>query len=137
MERKRTVSASDPTKPDAKFYRLYRGALLALGIAWKLVVFMQPIARRGSSLLGTDGLIFLWGLLPYVLLVALARRVGSKVVLVLAAVLVVGTDLIAGRAAMFPQSSTDPVALFFQPFFAVVLIIPLALLAGYGVRTYR
>jgi hypothetical protein len=46
-------------------------------------------------------------------------------------------DVLAGLAAMLPGSSTDPLGLLIQPIFSILVVLPLALLAGYTVRTYR
>jgi hypothetical protein len=135
--RKPTVSASDGAMRIGAFYARYCFIVLGLGIALRLVLVIESAGSGDFGLNQNDIVLLLWGLVPYVLLVALARRIGSRAVLVVAAAFFLLTDAIACWGATSPGSSTDVVALAFQPLYAIVLGIPLALLAGYAVRTYR
>jgi hypothetical protein len=112
------------------FIRRYRVAVLGGMLAWRLVLF-NPFAARGAydALAGLVYGIGL-GLLPATALAALAGRIRTRGVLVVAALAVFAADAAALAVARWSPSSTASVAVMLAPLFSLVTIVPAAALAG-------
>lgn len=112
------------------FIRRYRVAVLGGMLAWRLVLF-NPFAARGAydALAGLVYGIGL-GLLPATALAALAGRIRTRGVLVVAALAVFAADAAALAVARWSPSSTASVAVMLAPLLSLVTIVLAAALAG-------
>ena len=112
------------------FIRRYRVAVLGGMLAWRLVLF-NPFAARGAydALAGLVYGIGL-GLLPATALAALAGRIRTRGVLVVAALAVFAADVAALAVARWSPSSTASVAVMLAPLLSLVTIVLAAALAG-------
>lgn len=116
------------------FIRRYRIAVLAVGAAWRLFVLWPAGARYPlEAVVYGLGL----GLLPYAALAFLPQFIGTRWVLVAAAIAVLGIDVAAFVAARSSSSSTAGVAVMVSPLLALVTIVPAAWWLGWLLRCSR
>ena len=86
---------------------------------------------------GPLGLAFdLWGLCPYLALALVSKHIRQKLVLLVAAAALVGTDLSASLEAIYGSASTSAIALGVQPLFAILVLIPSTLLVSKALDLY-
>jgi hypothetical protein len=79
-------------------------------------------------------LAFGMGMTPYVLLAVIARWIWSSVLILICTLVLVWSDIDAGLVAMNPASSTNAVALAFQPLFATFIVLPITVVVAWFVR---
>ena len=102
------------------FIRRYRIAVLAVGAAWRLFVLWPAGARYPlEAVVYGLGL----GLLPYAALAFLPQFIGTRWVLVAAAIAVLGIDVAAFVAAQSSESSTGGVAVLLAPIVSTFMVL--------------
>ena len=131
---KRRAPAADGGS--SKSFNWFRVVLIGFGGTWQTFLIVRLILpyphRTGSVLFG-----LLWGILPYVVLAALARQIRNRVVLILAAAIQCVTHVMVGMDALHPQRSTAGLGLGLQPLFGIFILIPSAILLGYLIGRVR
>lgn len=116
------------TQSDREFLLRYTLIVLTIPLAAHLIAGLR-LAQTDSGGFVALLLLVSWSLLPYLAMALFAWVIRSRVVLVLAVVLIATTDLLALLGTLYPKSSTAGVALLVQP--ALGLLIALvALILG-------
>ena len=114
---------------EQRFLRIYRGTLVALALAWRSVLFINLV--RSDWVVAAVLVLYAWGLAPYLALVGLAARFRPRPLLLVSSALLFGGDILTGVGVLRPGSSTDVVALFTYPLFAIIGLIPLTWILGW------
>lgn len=105
-------------------YDLYSVVLVASALMWHAYLCFPG----GSA--GPSYFLFVLGVLPYLVLAAMAGWVRRMPLLLAAAVVLGGSDVAAVVAASSPGSSTNPVAIAVQPVFGLLVVVPLTALVA-------
>ena len=92
------------------------------------------VAAPGEDRLGRVILLFCWTTLPYLVLAGLTWVIRSPAVLLVATVLLAGTDVVALHDALVGRRSTSALGLALQPALALLVFVPAATLAGILLR---
>lgn len=108
------------------FYFWYRLGLLGVGAAWNSAICWRPGGSFGVGLRD-----FLLEMLPIVVLMALARRIGERVILIAAALMHAALVFVATRAVF---SGGDPIPLVIAPLLTLFAVVPGALVAAWIIR---
>ncbi len=115
------------------------------GLAWRTLIFLVVAEYKhlALSLLAIVG----WGMVPYLALFWLARRIQNRWVFRGAAFLFLTSDLLLilpgiiarldGTRDTSPGFSMAGVELVLQPLISIVFLLPAALLAGFVVDRWR
>lgn len=106
---------------------------ISAGLSWRIVdlmAFALPHDRRAWSILMT----LTWGLIPYLCIATLARRIRRALLRVGALAIVFAWDGSTLISVMRQGNSTASVALLLQPIWAtVLLLLAVALLGGFRI----
>lgn len=117
---------------EERFGRIYRRALLGMGIAWRTVLaFGLKLPEETNTLLIAVIVLYAWGLVPYVALAGVATRVGHRGLLITASVLLVAGDMLSGMDVLRPGSSTAAVVLFTFPLAGLFGLVPVVWLLSW------
>ncbi len=115
------------------FLRRFQSTVVAVGAVLRLGELIYSY-RSGRLDIFEWLMIILFGLPPYVALAIMAGRIAHKVILIVAAIFIVAGELATFWGVIHSRSSTGAVALFFEPFLAAIIVVPLAWYIAYVLR---
>jgi hypothetical protein len=106
------------------------GTNVLLGFAITIGVMLEILCLRTASSFDIGvAFLFLWGMTPYLVLLAVPRLVRSPTETIGAIVATVAGDSWGRIAVLFPTSSTAAMSLLWLPFWLLLVFIPLGVYA--------
>lgn len=114
----------------------YRLAVSGIATLWHALlsrILTIPPERQFQAAI----ILIVWCGLPFLAIASLASYFRTKTLLYSTTAALFALDIAGALAALYPGSSTDSIALVLQPMFALVVVIPAALLFSLAMRRPR
>jgi hypothetical protein len=111
----------------------YRLVVIGVATVWH-VLLSRILTIPPDRQLQAAIILVVWCGLPFLAIACLGSYFRSRKFLYATTVVLFVSDVAGALAALYPGSSTDPVALILQPIFALVVIIPAALIFARATR---
>jgi hypothetical protein len=117
---------------EQRILRRYRQAFIGLAFAWRTILVVGIKLPETTDLAVAAVLVlYVWGLVPYLALAALAAEIRHRHLSLSSSVLLLVGDVMSGIGVLRPGSSTDAVALLTYPFLATFGLIPITWLVSW------
>jgi hypothetical protein len=113
--------------------RAYRFVVLGVATAWHILL-SRILTIPPDRQLQAAVILVVWCGVPFLAIACLASYFGGSKILYSTTVVLFASDVAGALAALYPGSSTDSVALVLQPIFALVVVVPAALILARATR---